>query len=205
MNNNKCAYMQTWLCADIVNKRYPTEQVWLHDTLHKIYLYLILNIKNYTIRTFWEVASMAVTWRLVACLRSYCRMLNVGEHLSWWFGHVWRSRFLNLVSVTFGVLFPYASIIFGEFYFGESKEPRETRVIKFWRKLSILQYILLDNLVLDLTMEGKSCPAIYLFITPITDIWWLSQMSSMVQCTTLIVCSSGQGHLLLHSLSSLQR
>ena len=42
---------------------------------------------------------------------------------------------------TFGVLFPYASIIFGEFYFGESKEPRETRVIKFSRKLSILQYI----------------------------------------------------------------
>ena len=30
--------------------------------------------------------------------------------------------------------------MFGEFYFGESKEPRETRVIKFSRKLSILQY-----------------------------------------------------------------
>ena len=73
-------------------------------------------------------------------LSVYCRMLNVREHLSWRFGNVWRSRFLNLASVTFGVLFSYASIIFGKFYFGESKEPRETRVIKFARKLSILQY-----------------------------------------------------------------
>ena len=40
----------------------------------------------------------------------------------------------------FGVLFPHASIVFVEFYFGESKEPSETRVIKFSRKLSILQY-----------------------------------------------------------------
>ena len=70
-------------------------------------------------------------------------MLNVREYLSWRFGHVWRSRFLNLASVTFGVLFSYASIIFGEFYFGESKEPCETRVIKFLRKLSILQYSVL--------------------------------------------------------------
>ena len=35
-----------------------------------------------------------------------------------------------------GVLFMYASIIFGKFYFDESKE---TRLIKFSRKLSILQ------------------------------------------------------------------
>ena len=39
----------------------------------------------------------------------------------------------------FGVLFSYASIIFGQFYFGESMEPRKTRIIKFLRKLSILQ------------------------------------------------------------------
>ena len=41
----------------------------------------------------------------------------------------------------FGVLFSYASIIFGQFYFGEFMEPRKTRVIKFLRKLSILQYL----------------------------------------------------------------
>ena len=64
-------------------------------------------------------------------------MLNVPEHLNLRFGfrltfaifkfgeyHVWRSIFI------------YASIIFGE-----SKEPLETCVIKFWRKLSILQYL----------------------------------------------------------------
>ena len=33
----------------------------------------------------------------------------------------------NIVSVTFGVLFSYASIIFLEFYFRDSKEPRENR------------------------------------------------------------------------------
>ena len=71
---------------------------------------------------------------------NYCRMLKVGEHLSWRFGYVISSRFLNLATVTSGVLFSYASIIFGEFYFGESKEARETRIIKFSRKLSILQY-----------------------------------------------------------------
>ena len=75
-------------------------------------------------------------WRNV----QYCRMLNVREHLSWRFGFARRSRYLNLASVTSGVLFSYESIIFGEFYIGESKEPRETRVIKFSRKLSILQY-----------------------------------------------------------------
>ena len=41
----------------------------------------------------------------------------------------------------FGVLFSYASIIFGQFYFGESMEPRKTRIIKFLRKLSILQHL----------------------------------------------------------------
>ena len=73
-------------------------------------------------------------------------MLNVGEHLSWfgehlswWFGFVWCLRYLNLASVTSGILFSYAIIIFGEFNFGESKDPHETRVIKFSRKLSILQ------------------------------------------------------------------
>ena len=82
-------------------------------------------------------------------------MLNVREHLSWRFGHVWRSRFLNLASVTFGILFSYASIIFGEFYFGESKEPCETRVIKFSRKLSILQYS-----VLYLHIKHSDCSVI---------------------------------------------
>ena len=48
---------------------------------------------------------------------------------------------LNLASVMFGVLFLYASIIFGQFYFGESMEPRKTRIIKFLRKLSILQHL----------------------------------------------------------------
>ena len=47
-------------------------------------------------------------------MRKYCRMLNVGEHLSWWAGYVWRSQCLNLVNVTSGVLFSCASIIFGE-------------------------------------------------------------------------------------------
>ena len=37
----------------------------------------------------------------------------------------------KLASVTSGILFSYASIIFGEFYFGESKEHCETQVIKF--------------------------------------------------------------------------
>ena len=67
-------------------------------------------------------------------------MLNVREHLSWRIGFVWRWQYLNLASVTSGVLFSYASVTFGEFYFGESEEPRETHGIKFSRKLSILQY-----------------------------------------------------------------
>ena len=49
--------------------------------------------------------------------------------------------FLIWLSVMSGTLFLYASIIFGEFYFDESKEPRETHVIKFSPKLSILQYL----------------------------------------------------------------
>ena len=57
--------------------------------------------------------------------------------------------YLNLMSVTSGALYLYASIIiiFGEFYFGESKEPSKTRVIKFSRKLSILQYLSHNRLV----------------------------------------------------------
>ena len=39
----------------------------------------------------------------------------------------------------------YVIVIFDEFYFGESEEPRETPVIKFSRKLSILQYISVVN------------------------------------------------------------
>ena len=53
------------------------------------------------------------------------------------------------VTSTSGVLLSFASIIFGEFYFGESVEPRETRVIKFSRKLSILQYIYKTGLKID--------------------------------------------------------
>ena len=75
-------------------------------------------------------------------------MLNVCEHLSWRFGYIWCLRCLNLASVKSGLLFSYASIIFGEFYFGESKEPCETRVMKFSRKLSILQYLLCIVLLL---------------------------------------------------------
>ena len=73
-------------------------------------------------------------WWSSNCEKNYCRMLNVCEHLSWRFEYVWHSRCLNLVNVTSGVLFSYASIIFGE-----SKEPHETRVIKLSWKLSILQ------------------------------------------------------------------
>ena len=40
-----------------------------------------------------------------------------------------------------GILFSYANIIFGEFYFSESKEPHETHLVKLSRKLSIVQYI----------------------------------------------------------------
>ena len=65
--------------------------------------------------------------------------------------------FINLASVTSGFLFLYASIIFGEFYFGEHKKPRETRVIKFSLKLSILQYMLnlCKNLTLTIVFELK--------------------------------------------------
>ena len=75
-------------------------------------------------------------------IAEYCRLLNVHEHLSWRFGYVWRSRCLNLASVTSGILILYARIISGKFYFSESKEPRETRVIKLLQKLSILQYLI---------------------------------------------------------------
>ena len=50
----------------------------------------------------------------------YCRMLNVREHLSWQFGYVRRSECFNFTSVTSGILFSYASIIFDEFYFHDS-------------------------------------------------------------------------------------
>ena len=121
--------------------------------------------------------------------RWYCRMLNVGQHLSWRFGHVWRSRFLNLASVTSGVLFSYASIIFGEFYFSESKEPRETRVIKFSRKLSILQYY--GNLTLwrarGRTSDCTHCciqELATLCITPRerTELFWKVEPTNMLNC-----------------------
>ena len=38
------------------------------------------------------------------------------------------------------ILFSYASIIFADFYFGDSKEIRKTRVIKVSWKLRNLQY-----------------------------------------------------------------
>ena len=40
---------------------------------------------------------------------------------------------------TSGVLFLYAGITFCKFYFSNSKEPLETRIIKLLRKLSLLQ------------------------------------------------------------------
>ena len=39
-----------------------------------------------------------------------------------------------------GILFTYASTIFGELYFRDSEEPRKTHVIKLLQDLSILQY-----------------------------------------------------------------
>ena len=45
-----------------------------------------------------------------------------------------------MASVTSGVLFSYISIIFGKYYFSESKDPCKTRTIKFSQKLSILHY-----------------------------------------------------------------
>ena len=36
-----------------------------------------------------------------------------------------------------GVIFSYAIIIFDEFYFGESKEPGETHVIKLSQQLTL--------------------------------------------------------------------
>ena len=67
---------------------------------------------------------------------SYCRMLNVRQHLSWRFGYFWRLQYLNLASTTSGVLFADAGTIVGKFYFSELKEPHELS-----RKLSILQYL----------------------------------------------------------------
>ena len=63
-----------------------------------------------------------------------CKMLNVCDldtsdirGVSFWECHVSRS-----------VMVP--SIIFGEFYFRDSKAPHETRMIKLSQKLNILQY-----------------------------------------------------------------
>ena len=109
-------------------------------------------------------------------------MLNVREHLSWRFGYIWSSLCLNLASVTSGVLFSHASIrsIFGEFYLGESKESRETRVIKFSRKLSIV-YIMLTHNVTSYYNSSSVCLFVclcvpYLLRGPLTDLhqtWWL--------------------------------
>ena len=87
-------------------------------------------------------------------------MLNVREHLSSWFGYVWRSRCFHFVSVMSGVLFSCASIIFCEFYFHDSMEPRIIRVIKLSRKLSILQYVILNISMLDvnpITRQQDAC------------------------------------------------
>ena len=78
-------------------------------------------------------------------------------------------------SVTSGALFLYASIIiiFCEFYFGESKEPCETRVIKFSRKLSILQYLSQNRLVtwraLNNNIHADTIAGVCLFISNITQ------------------------------------
>ena len=78
-----------------------------------------------------------------------------------------------MTSVTSGALFLYASIIiiFGEFYFGESKEPRETRVTKFSRKLSILQYLSQNRLVtwraLNNNIHADAIAGVCLFISNI--------------------------------------
>ena len=71
-------------------------------------------------------------------------MLNVGEHLSSRFGYVWCSQCFNFTNVRSGVPFLHASTIFHKFHFRDSKEPRETRVIKLSQKLSILQHFVLN-------------------------------------------------------------
>ena len=67
---------------------------------------------------------------------AYCRMLNVRD-----LGTSDIRGVLIFLSVTSGVLFLYASILFCEFYFGDSTEPHETRLIMLLQKLSILQYV----------------------------------------------------------------
>ena len=73
-------------------------------------------------------------------------------------------RCLNLANATSGVLFSYTSIIFDMFYFCESKEPRETRVIKLSQKFSILQYsytkwvLPCNESERDFRMFEKDCP-----------------------------------------------
>ena len=62
---------------------------------------------------------------------------NVLEHLSWRVGFVWRLWYLNLAVSRLAFYFRMQALYLAGFIFGESKE---TRVIKFSRKLSILQY-----------------------------------------------------------------
>ena len=78
---------------------------------------LEFNFADFELGTLLQYTAKMFTW--------YCRMLNVREYLSWQFGFVRHSRYLNLANVTSGVVFSYASIIFGEFYFGKCKEPHE--------------------------------------------------------------------------------
>ena len=95
----------------------------------------------------WQSGKASCSYTLTVhnwtCPINYYRMLNVREHLSLHFGYVCCSQCFNAASLMSGVLFSYASIRFREFYFCNSKEPRETHVIKLSQKLSILQYLCL--------------------------------------------------------------
>ena len=119
---------------------------------HRLLYLCIHNVWNGTPK-FEHACMFVVVHDCIPFCKIYCRMLNVREHLSWRFGYVWRSRFLNLVSVTSGVLFSYASIISGEFYFSECMEPCETRVIKFSRKLSIYSIKFPETNIFDIRLS----------------------------------------------------
>ena len=107
-------------------------------------------------------------------------MRNVPNFLSIysWFGYVMYAVF-NFASVTSGILFSYANIIFRKFYFCDSKEPR---VIKLSLKLSILQYIHI-NLSSVIIVELWTFPDLRPSL--VNDIWWLFplEIDVFVSCT----------------------
>ena len=53
----------------------------------------------------WVIAHWSMIEQMQAGYITSCRMLNVREHLSWRFGFVWRSWYLNLASVSLALYF----------------------------------------------------------------------------------------------------